>query len=586
LNDALLHDARPDESRAIIVTYMSHATAARNASLGGAVAWISTALMLAGCAAGGPADRRPPPQVQEGTAYPLMMAEIAVRRGAYGTAAEEYVNAAERSDDPSVSQRAAEYAADYGYDAFALRAARRWVMVAPDSRMAHRLLARLLIARNEIALATEEALKSLPPPDSRRDDDYLGLTSELGQGDSAPGLPRVLTRIRAVAPPSAALDLALAAAALGAGDYDIAIDAARRGRDPAAPVGADALIARALVAKGQAKAGVDLLESHLGAEAGPELQLEHARLLAAADRRAEAIAAIDAMAAKYPGQAAVIRLKALLSLDAGDRKAAWDGFNLLLANRQFPDECLLYLGQIAEQEAVYDDALQAYGRVTEGPYLHAALMGVVRIAEKSGDTQTALDRVDEYGRDYPRHALTALRDRAGVLLRANRPAEALAALNEVARFEPHDVSLRLIRSEILDSLGRTGEALADLRTAAAGAPDNALALNALGYTLANRTSATAEAYRLVRRALEIEPESPAILDSLGWVYFRQGRLPEARSYLQAAYSVFPDPEVAAHLGEVIWRQGGKEEARRLWQDALEKNPTSRPLKEAIARLAK
>jgi tetratricopeptide (TPR) repeat protein len=514
------------------------------------------------------------------------MAEIAVRRGAYATAAEEYVNASDRSDDGSVSQRAAEFAAEYGYDVFALHAARRWVLVAPDSRMAHRLLARLLIARNDIALATDETLKALGPADARKDEDYLGLTAEFGQGASGAGLPRVLTRVRALSPPSSALDLALAAAALGAGDNDLAIDAASRARDPASPVPADALIARALVARGETKAGLDLLESHLGEQAGPELQLEHVRLLSAADRRAEAISAVDEIGSRFPGQPAVIRLKALLSLDAGDRKTAWEQFNLLLTNRQFVDECLLYLGQIAEKEAAFDDALRVYGRVGEGPQSHAALMGMVRIAEKNGDVKSALDRIDDYARDYPRHALVALRDKSGVYQRANRPQDALAALDEALKFQPDDVALRLARSEILDPLDRISEALADLRAAVARAPDNALALNALGYTLANRTSDSRSAYRFVRRALEIEPENPAILDSLGWVYFRQGRLEEARSYLQAAFSAFPDPEVAAHLGEVMWRQGGRDEALRVWRDALEKSPNSRPLKEVMARLAK
>ena len=452
--------------------------------------------------------------------------------------------------------------------------------------MAHRLLARLLIARNDIALATEETLKALGPADTRKDDDYLSLTAEFGQGASGTSLPRVLTRVRALSPPSTALDLAIAASALGAGDNDLAIDAAARARNPAAPVPADALIARGLVARGDIKAGLDLLESHLGAQAGPELQLEHVRLLAAADRRSEAISAVDDIATKYPGQPAVIRLKALLSLDAGDRKTAWEQFNLLLANQQFVDECLLYLGQIAEKEAAFDDALRVYGRIGDGPQAHAALMGMVRISEKNGDFKSALDRIDDYAKDYPRHALDALRDKAGVYQRASQPQNSLAALDEVLKYQPDDVALRLARSEILESLGRTGDALSDLRAAVARAPDNALVLNALGYTLANRTSDKTSAYRFVRRALEIEPENPAILDSLGWVYFRQGRLEEARSYLQAAFSAFPDAEVAAHLGEVAWRQGDHEDALRIWRDALEKSPNSRPLQEVMARLVK
>jgi tetratricopeptide (TPR) repeat protein len=110
-----------------------------------------------------------------------------------------------------------------------------------------------------------------------------------------------------------------------------------------------------------------------------------------------------------------------------------------------------------------------------------------------------------------------------------------------------------------------------------------VALNALGYTLANRTGRHGEAYRLIRRALEREPKNAAIQDSYGWIFYRQGLLGEARSYLQLAWSQFPDPEIAAHLGEVMWKQGDHESARRLWADALEKNPASQSLKDTMSR---
>jgi len=136
---------------------------------------------------------------------------------------------------------------------------------------------------------------------------------------------------------------------------------------------------------------------------------------------------------------------------------------------------------------------------------------------------------------------------------------------------------------VLDQDGQLNDAIDVMERAVAVAPVNASALNTLGYTLTNRTSRHREGYILIRRALGIEPDSPAIIDSMGWTLFRRGRLEEARSYLELAYSLLDDPEVVAHLGEVLWRMGEQERARDLWDRSFVANPDSEPLKETRAR---
>ena len=124
----------------------------------------------------------------------------------------------------------------------------------------------------------------------------------------------------------------------------------------------------------------------------------------------------------------------------------------------------------------------------------------------------------------------------------------------------------------------------DLRNIIERDPDNATALNALGYTLANRTDRYDEAYDLIARALELQPDEPAILDSMGWILYRKGNYTEALDYLTRAYAVFPDPEVAAHLGEVMWVSGDTEGATRIWQGALMKDPDHKVLVSTLERL--
>ena len=124
----------------------------------------------------------------------------------------------------------------------------------------------------------------------------------------------------------------------------------------------------------------------------------------------------------------------------------------------------------------------------------------------------------------------------------------------------------------------------DLRGIIAIEPDNATALNALGYTLANRTARFEEAYALISKALALEPGEPAILDSMGWVLYRMNRNEEALRYLTRAYAEFPDPEVAAHLGEVLWITGDTDNALLVWQGGLMKDPSNAVLVETLERL--
>ena len=549
-----------------------------------AAAGVALAGILAGCAAEtgmtGPAE----PDYVPGSGYHLMMAEIAVQRGSFRTAAEEYLSAAERSDDPEISQRAAQFAFDYGFDAWAMRAARRWAMLEPDNTSVHLYLARLYLRRNDVEAAFQAAERALGPLPERGDDDYLLLISELGQEDNAGGLTRLMTRLAAGAPRTPGLNLAVAMAALGSGDVDLALDSARGATTGETASQAHQLIARALIARGDAAGALDYVGRQI--EAGPTLglELERARLLAAADRHEEALAALTELATRYESEPEITRLRGLINLDTGNMEQAWESFAALLSAGQDADESFFYMAQIAEKTGREDQALRFYGRVEQGPFLVSARVAVVRIAERNGDVQTALNEIGDFAREHPEYAAEAAQLRAGVLERAGRQGEALESLDEALAGKPENEVLLLARGALLERAGRLDDALADMRAAVAAAPDSAMALNALGYTLADRTREHDEAYRLVRRAIEIEPDSGAILDSLGWVFYRQGRLPEARTYLALAYSRFPDPEVAAHLGEVMWEQGERDGAQQLWKEAIERSPDNRSLQAVMARL--
>ena len=154
------------------------------------------------------------------------------------------------------------------------------------------------------------------------------------------------------------------------------------------------------------------------------------------------------------------------------------------------------------------------------------------------------------------------------------------ALNEY----PTNLDILYARAMVSEPLNRLSVLEEDLRTILKLDPDNAAALNALGYTLADRTNRYPEAYTLISRAVELSPDDPFYLDSLGWVYYRMGNMEEAERYLQQAYKIQPDPEFAAHLGEVLWKNGKQKDAKKVWQQGKQQDPDNKLLQETLERL--
>jgi Flp pilus assembly protein TadD len=171
-----------------------------------------------------------------------------------------------------------------------------------------------------------------------------------------------------------------------------------------------------------------------------------------------------------------------------------------------------------------------------------------------------------------------------VLAKVGNLDASMAVLNQALEEFPGSSALRYTRSMLWEQQGNLALMESDLRAIIAQEPENATAMNALGYSLANRSQRVDEAHELIARALELEPGEPAILDSMGWVLYRQGSYAEALTYLSQAYGKFPDPEVAAHLGEVLWVSGETKAAMDIWRDALLKDPEHEILVSTLERL--
>jgi tetratricopeptide (TPR) repeat protein len=252
-----------------------------------------------------------------------------------------------------------------------------------------------------------------------------------------------------------------------------------------------------------------------------------------------------------------------------------------------PDRLTL-LGQLAEFLERKKEALAWYEQVpVDSEHGFGAQLRLVVLLDETGRTAEAATLVHDLqaraGDDSKQLGDTYLLE-AEVLNRHQRGEEALATYDRGLQVLPDDTRLLYARALLNDDLDHVDAAVSDLRRVLALTPDDPSAMNALGYTLADRTDQQAEALELIRKALALKPDEPAILDSLGWVQYRLGHLDTAIEQLRNAYGKQPDAEIAAHLGEVLWVSGKHDEARRVWSQGREKDAKNKVLLETIQRL--
>jgi tetratricopeptide (TPR) repeat protein len=553
------------------------ATAALLASVLSACAITSAPAPVAQAPVPAPEAAYPKLALSNDILFGVLASEIAAQRGAAAASAPTVLALAQRTRDPRLARRAAEFALTANRLDEAIRALKLWQELEPASDNAQYQLIAALLRAGRLSEATPGVQAQLAARPHEAPQVFMHLAGLLSRQPDKAGAYAMMKTLLAPFPSVAEGHFALMITAQEAGDDAMAQAemATLATLAPAwdYPVGWQVERLR----QTSPEAALALLERELARrpQAGLELRLSYPRLLVMVKRYDAARDAFVQLSNKYPHQPEVAYAIGVLSYELKDYEEAERSLRdaLALGYRE-PDFVRFTLGQMAEERKLPQEAVNWYEAITSGPQLPQAQSRLAVLEAEDGKLDAALARLERLAdmQNTPRPARVLAQ--AQLARNAEQPDRALAILSAALAKDGNVAEWRYERALLLDDRERVADAERDLRAYLKLKPKSAQGLNALGYILANRTSRIREARELVSRALKLDPDNPMILDSMGWVEYRSGKLEAALRYLQRAHHLMPDPEIAAHLGEVLWKMGREAEARELWARSLEANPDS------------
>jgi len=517
----------------------------------------------------------------------ILQAEMALQRNEYLRATVEYRKAAEQSENVEIARKATRMGFSYGFNDEALLAAKRWVKLDGKSDEARAFLGQLYFRVDDLRNARrqfERLIKAEPDDPGKRLLSLLGYLADERQPQRADKLMRALAKPY---PDSATAHYAVAVLALQSGDVEYAKERATRSMklDPTY-TRPKLLFARALMFEGKKDEAIEYLALMIGdsPQPDPDARMELALMYMLADRDDDALSQVNQVLLEQSGRLDALRLMAIINFRLERLDAAWDDFNDLLASGQYRMDALYYLARISDYREQYDRAVRLYSEVKFGSNaLFSQRRASMIQAHQLDDVDGAIELLDSYAEASPANAVEVVALKAQLLASLQRYDEGLELFDKAVEYRPDSEALALGRAELLLRIGREDEAVTAYRGAVKRWPESSISLNALGYTLADRTDRYEEAEKLIRKALKIDPNNPAIIDSLGWVLYKLGDHDKALLELRRAYQAFEDAEVASHIVEVLAVLERREEALLLLEAAEKDDPDSELLKDVRER---
>lgn len=527
--------------------------------------------------------------------FKLTAAEIAFQRGQWQTAYITTLSVAQETRDPRIARRAAEIAMSASQPGEALSAVRLWRELAPQSEIASQYYLGLVMLSDNPAEAQPVLVQRLQAASPQeRGELIIQIQRLLQRARNKAAAFDLLEQLLAPYADLPQTPLALAQGALAKGDRERAFHEA----DSALKAAPDSELAALTLAQMSADQNASMavltqfLDSHPNAR---EVRIAYARMLVEQKQFEPARKQFEILLNAQPQDLGALYALGILGVQDNDLSSAEKYLGAYVATleegpreQRDPTQALMILSQIAEDRKDNAAALRWLEKISPGelhsPAYFNALLKRAQLIAKQGDLPMAQKLLQAYASENAQQQVQVIQAQALILREAGLDRNAFQTLEAGRKRFPDNTELLYDYAMAAEKLRQPKQMEVALRRIIKLEPKKPHAYNALGYSLADRNVRLPEARTLIAQALELTPEDPFIMDSMGWVEFRLGKFKEAETLLRQAYALRPDVEIATHLGEVLWVRGKKSEAQQLLRAALAKEPDNETLKNTLLRL--
>ncbi|MDP3539160.1 MAG: tetratricopeptide repeat protein [Azonexus sp.] len=520
------------------------------------------------------------------TVFQTLLGELALQRGDINLGVDAWTDLAQRTRDPKAIARATEVAGFARQYDRALELSRLWLEVEPDSNQARQAQSSLLVMSNRLDDLAPQLTALLEKDKPNLGNNLMQLNRVLTRHVDKKAVQKLVDRVATPYAGLAEAHFAMAQAAASADDNMRALSETEKALQLRPDWEVAALARAQLQAKQSPLTAIDSLNDFVNRNpTARDARLTLARLQISAKQYDESRQHFDRLIKDNPDNPDVIYPVAMLALQQGDTTTGRNQLEKLLQSN-FPDKSMVhfFLGQLDQEQKKPEAALEQYRQVTSGEQFVPARSRAAQILLQQGKPDEARDLLRSTRGSTAAERTQLTMAEAQLLREAGRQNDAYIVLDAALTSEPDNPELLYEAALTAERIGKPEILEAHLKHLLKLKPDHAHALNALGYSWADRNIRLAEAEEMINKALALMPDDPFITDSLGWVFFRQGKLDAALKTLEKAYKTRADPEIAAHLGEVMWTMGRKDEAGRLMKDAAKQNPENEVLAAAIKKL--
>ena len=518
--------------------------------------------------------------------YNILTAEIAGQRGEIGIAADLYSNAANLVDSPALAARATQIANFTRNQPRINRALKRWIEVDPTDADIYIMQMPFLILKGDYAAVIRNinTALALAPEQSQS---YLALVTEnlieLAKQEQA---LNVIEQLDAYQDNDLEAIFAYARMTAFYKRYDIALLHVDKVLKKQA-TREDALILKAEILQRMDKgaSAIALLKKPAtNNDASENLLFSYAKLLGENNKTAEARTIFLQLNTDFPENEEVIFALGLIAIQEQDGQQAKHYFSQLLALGDSGKQAGYFMGLAEEINHDNEAAMIWFASVpVDSRRFQAAQARYINLLADSGQMKKARQHLKLLRTEHPGDALQYYLFEAAFLRERDQNQAAFDLYTEALQQFPDQTELLYGRAMVAEPLNYLSVLEDDLRAILKKEPNNSHALNALGYTLTDRTNRHQEALALINKAVELSPNDPFYLDSLAWVHYRLGNLEQAERFIKQAVAIQSDPEFMAHLGEILWQRGKYSEAKKAWNDGLKKDSNNKLILDTMSR---